>query len=54
MKELVLKPGGTYGPIIDHCCRACKENDTYAKKNFSKLASAKFGYKMPRGDQLGD
>lgn len=52
MRELKRDSAGEWKPIIDACCRPCKENNAYAKKNFDKIASAKFGYKMPRGDQL--
>lgn len=52
MKEVKRMADGSTKAIVDLCCRACKENDTYAKRNFDPMLAAKFGYKVPKGDEL--
>ena len=51
-KEVTRQANGSTKPIIDPCCKACKGNMNYVKKHFDQLISAKFGYKIPKGDEL--
>ena len=42
----------TKKPLIDHCCHQCKSNDEHAREKFPIDIAARFGTKVPRGDQV--
>lgn len=39
-------------PIVDECCRACKQNKAYVKRNYDPITAARFGARVPRGDEV--